>query len=233
MLSDASIIQESGPHTVNVAIHVAFGTTGLLFGLVSLLARKGSRLHIQVGRYFLASLAVVISTAVVGITAFRFRAFLGVITMLAAYQAYSGYRALKIRSTGPSRSDAAVSVIAIAATALFLAYLRSVHIPWAPVVIYSTLASLLLVSAYDLARFAFPKPWFQRVWFYEHLVKMLGAYTAIVSAFSGTVLERWQPYSQIVPSMLGLVALLGFANYYRKRRTQLAGLTVRSTRAQP
>jgi len=218
MLGGASIVQESISHTANVAVHVSFGTICLLLGLFSLVTTKGGRQHIRVGRYFLASLAVVIATAIVGVLAFGFRAFLGVITILAAYEAYSGYRALKVRSTGPLLQDAAASVAGIGAAVLFVVYLHSVHIPWAPVVIYSTLGTLVLVAGYDLVRFAFPKDWFQRTWYYEHLVKMIGAYTAVVSAFSGTVLEKWQPYSQILPSILGLAAVLGFIIYFRRRK---------------
>ncbi len=222
MSGGASIIQESIPHTVNVAVHVAFGTICLLLGLISLFTTKGGRRHIRVGRYFLACLAVVIATAVLGILAFGFRAFLSVITMLAAYEGYSGYRALKIRTTGPRLQDAVVSVAGMGIAVLFVTYLRSVHIPWAPAVIYSTLGTLVFIAGYDLVRFAFPRHWFQRTWFYEHLVKMLGAYTAVVSAFAGTVLEKWQPYSQVIPSILGVVAMLGFIVYFRRNRRALA-----------
>ena len=201
----------SFPHTANVAVHVTFGTLCLILGVIALIATKGGRRHIRAGRYFLACLAVVIATAVIGIVAFGFRAFLGVITLLAAYEAYSGYRALKIRLTGPQLQDAVVSVGGIGTTMLFIAYLRSVHVPWAPVVIYSTLGSLVVIAGYDLVRLTFPKKWFQTTWIYEHLVKMLGAYNAVVSAFSGTVLEKWQPYSQIAPSILGVAAILGFS----------------------
>jgi cation transporter-like permease len=51
---------------------------------------------------------------------------------------------------------------------------------------------------------------------------MLGAYTAVVSAFAGTVLEKWQPYSQMIPSILGVVAMLGFIIYFRRNPRALA-----------
>jgi len=86
--------------------------------------------------------------------------------------------------------------------------------PWSPAIIYPTLGTLVAVAVYDLARFAFPKSWFATTWFYEHLIKMIGAYTAVVSAFSGTVLARWQPWSQIAPSIVGTAAMFGFIVYY-------------------
>jgi hypothetical protein len=211
------LIQESLPHTVNVVVHVVFGTLALAAGLGALLARKGSPLHIRCGRYFLGCLAVVISTATIGIVAFGFRAFLGVITLLAAYQAYSGYRVLRTRSTGLQLQDAVVALAGLATTALFVWFLESTHTPWSPVVVYPTLGTLALVALYDLARFAFPKRWLEKSWFYEHLIKMLGAYNAVVSAFAGTVLAGWQPYSQILPSVLGLFATAGFIAYFHRR----------------
>lgn len=115
-----------------------------------------------------------IVTAAIGIAFFSFRAFLGVITMLSAYEAYSGYRALRIRFTGPKAYDALISLAALASAAGFIVYIRSVHFPWSPAVIYPTLGALLGVATYDLVRFAFPKRWFASTWFYEHLIKMLG-----------------------------------------------------------
>jgi hypothetical protein len=205
------------PHTLNVVVHITFGSVALIAGLIPLLTAKGGRWHVRFGRWFLVTLAVVVVTAAIGIAFFGFRAFLGIITLLSAYEAYSGYRALRIRVTGPNVYDALISVAALASAGVFIAYIRSVHLPWSPAIIYPTLGALLAVGVYDLSRFAFPKRWFAKTWFYEHLVKMMGAYSAVVSAFSGTVLARWQPYSQILPSLLGTVAMIGFILYFRNR----------------
>jgi hypothetical protein len=214
MTGGASIVQESLPHTVNVAIHVLFGTLALLLGLIPLMTQKGGRVHVRYGRWFLLCLIVVIATAVLGTVVFGFRAFLAVITMLAAYEGWSGYRVFSIRSTGPRFLDGLISLIALASVVLFLIYLHKVHLPWAPVVIYSTLGALVGVATYDLVRFALPRGWLAKSWLYEHLIKMIGAYTAVVSAFSGTVLERWQPYSQMAPSIAGTIAMIGFVAYH-------------------
>src|SRR6202011_1823256 len=203
-------------HAANIAIHVVFGAIALVIGFVPLVTQKGGRTHVRFGRWFLICLIVVIATAVIGIVAFGFRAFLGVITMLSAYEAWSGYRVFSIRATGPRILDAVIALAALVAAVLFIIYLRSVQVPWAPVVIYSTLGTLVAVASYDLLRFALPKNWVARSWLYEHLVKMMGAYTAIVSAFSGTVLARWQPWSQMAPSIVGTIAMIGFIIYHAR-----------------
>lgn len=213
----ASIVQDSLPHTANVVVHVLFGPMALVVGLIQLLRRKGDARHIRYGRWFLVCIWVSVATAAIGIAAFEFRVFLGVITLLVAYWAFSGYRALQIRVNGPTRLDALGSIAALCAAGGFVLYLKTIPFPWAPTVIYSTLATLVAVALYDLTRFAFPRRWFRKIWWYEHLVKMIGAYTAAVSAFSGTVLGAWQPYSQLLPSILGTAVMLGFVFYFLRR----------------
>ena len=124
--------------------------------------------------------------------------------------AWSGLRALRTRNGGPVAQDALVSVCALVASVLLVLYLQTVRVPWAPAVAYSTLGTLVLVSLYDLARFAFPTRWFETLWLYEHLVKMIGAHSLVITAFSGTVLWAWQPYSQLVPSTLWVAAMIGY-----------------------
>lgn len=217
-----AIVQDSLPHTANVVVHVFFGTCALILGLTQLLSSKGGPRHKRRGRWFLACVWVGIVTAATGLLLFRFGAFLTVITLLVAYWAYSGYRTLKIRETGPGLQDACASVIGIGSAVLFIVYLQSVRFPWAPAVIYSTLGTLVAVASYDLVRFAFPRAWFRTLWLYEHVVKMLGAYGAVVSAFSGTMFNAWQPYSQLVPSALGTAAMVGYVVYVRRRMSPAA-----------
>lgn len=220
----SSIIQESWPHTANVAIHVIFGTLALLLGLVQLVTHKGGAGHISRGRLFIRSVWIVVTTATMGLVIFRFGAFLAVTTLEVAYWAYSGSRALQIRHTGPTFRDAFVSACGLAAVALFGLYLQTARFPWAPAVIYSTLGVLTTLCLYDLARFGFPRQWFETLWLYEHIVKMIGAHGAIVSAFAGTVLWAWHPYSQLVPSALWTAAMIGYAVHYRMRAVSRAGI---------
>jgi hypothetical protein len=56
---------------------------------------------------------------------------------------------------------------------------------------------------------------------------MISAYAALLSAFSGTVLKAYQPYSQFLPSMLYTGMALGFmlAIYRKRGRTAASALT--------
>ncbi len=91
---------------------------------------------------------------------------------------------------------------------------------WSPVIIYSTVGAFLLVIVYDFIRYLIPKSFYGKGWFYEHIYKMIGAFTALLAAFSGTVFISYQPYSQILPSVFGVILQIGFISYYyRKNKT--------------
>ena len=218
LLADgSSIMKDWWPHTANVVVHVLFGTLALVLGLVQLVTRKGGASHRARGRWFLGSVWVVVGTATTGIVLFRPRADLVAVTLLTAYWAWSGLRALRIRHVGPVARDALVSVCALVASVLLVLYLQTVRVPWAPAVVYSTLGTLVLLSLYDLVRFAFPARWFETLWLYEHLVKMIGAHSSVITAFSGTVLWRWSPYSQVLPSIVWTAFMITFVVYVRRR----------------
>lgn len=85
---------------------------------------------------------------------------------------------------------------------------------WSPLIIYSTVGTLLLVISYDFIRYFIPTSRYGGLWFYEHIFKMIGAFTALLSAFSGTVFNNYQPYSQFLPSVFGTVLQIGFIVYY-------------------
>jgi hypothetical protein len=104
--------------------------------------------------------------------------------------------------------------LALVSVGYFLYYFHAAGLYWSPVIVYSTLGALLLVIAYDFLRYLVPAGRYQRLWLYEHIYKMIGAFTALLSAFSGTVFSHYQPYSQFLPSVLGVILQIGFIGYY-------------------
>ncbi|MDB5115703.1 MAG: hypothetical protein JWQ79_1195 [Mucilaginibacter sp.] len=55
-------------------------------------------------------------------------------------------------------------------------------------------------------------------WLYEHIVKMLGAFSGLLSAFSGTVFPQYQPYSQFILSILGTLITICFMKCFQKKK---------------
>ena len=88
---------------------------------------------------------------------------------------------------------------------------------WSPIVIYSTIGALFLTIAYDLVRYAIPVKKYTNLWLYEHIYKMIAAFTALLAAATGTIYPDYKPYSQFLPSVFGTFLALGFILYFYKR----------------
>ncbi len=205
-------------HKANILIHVITGSVALLLGVIALLSTKGGKVHNRSGRYFLWFITIVILTGLIGVFVFRINTFLLVITALSGYVAFSGYRVLVFKSNKPKKLDTAVAISCLLILAYFLYYFKSIGMIWSPIIIYSTVGALLLVVAYDLLRFLIPATKYRRkrIWLYEHIYKMTSAFAALLSAFTGTVLDQYQPHSQYLPSALGLLIVIGFMIYVGK-----------------
>jgi hypothetical protein len=205
-------------HSTNILIHVVAGSIALLIGLVIILTKKGTTNHKKYGRFFLSFLSVVVLTGLIGVFVFGRNTFLLVITVLSAYQGFSGYRTLQTKSNNPQWLDMLVAIFSIICTAYFLYYFKSIGMIWSPIIIYSTVGALLLVVSYDILRYFIPKHNYQNLWLYEHIYKMIGAFTALLAAFSGTVFEKYQPLSQILPSIIGVFLWILFTWYYAQKK---------------
>ncbi len=205
-------------HTLNIVLHVSAGIVALGLGLVALLTAKGGNIHNKCGNYFLAFVSIVIVTGLIGVFVFGRNTFLLVITVLTGYVSFSGYRALKFKSNAPRPLDIIVAVVSLSVLAYFLYFFKSIGMIWSPIIIYSTVGAMLLVVVYDGLRYLIPREFYvkRRIWLYEHIYKMTGAFSGLLSAFAGTVLKQYQPHSQYLPSVLGMVIIAGFMVYVYK-----------------
>lgn len=203
-------------HSTNIAFHITAGSIALLLGIIALIAKKGKRIHIISGKLFLGFMAIVIFTGLLGVFVFKRNTFLLVITLLSAYQGFSGYRALQTKSNKPKLLDISMAIITLLSAFYFMYYIKTISFFWKPVIIYSTLGALFIVISYDILRYLIPRARYDKLWFYEHIYKMIGAFTALLAAFVGTVFVAYQPYSQILPSAFGVLLQIGFLAYYSK-----------------
>jgi uncharacterized membrane protein HdeD (DUF308 family) len=213
-------------HTLNIFTHVVVGTLGLLLGMLALWFQNNARQHRRFGRYFLYALTVVVATAFIGILFFRSNPFLLILTLLGGYVGYSGYRAVRLRERKTSRLDVSISVLVFLAGGLYLRLIQPGESNWSPAVVYSTLSALVVVAGYDLIKHFWLHKRLRTWWLYEHIYKMLSAYSAILSAFSGTVFPQYKPYSQILPSALCVSAIVYFIWTRIQSRRPVAAKTV-------
>ncbi|MDG1529431.1 MAG: hypothetical protein P8I51_01195 [Polaribacter sp.] len=191
----------------------------MLYWLASLqyVSTKGKKLHTKIGNLFLRLLLIVIITGLIGVFVFNRNTFLLIITVLSAYYGFSGYRVLQTKNNKPKLLDISIAIISLIAVFYFLYYFKSIGMYWSPVIIYSTFGALVMIIVYDFLRYLIPKDTYKNIWLYEHIYKMIGAFTALLSAFSGTVFENYQPYSQFLPSVFGTLLQIGFITYYVRK----------------
>ncbi len=207
----------SNLHLVNIITHVTAGSIALLLGIIALISKKGGKIHRRAGKIFTALLVVIVLTALAGVFVFGRNTFLLVITVLSAYYGFSGYRILLTKSNKPQFIDIFVAIVSLISVSYFLYYLKENGMYWSPVIIYSTVGALTAIIAYDFIRYFIPKVKYGRLWLYEHIFKMIGAFTALLAAFSGTVFPNYKPYSQFLPSVFGTVLQIAFIVYaYRQ-----------------
>jgi hypothetical protein len=204
-------------HSFNILIHVIAGTTALLLGVVALISKKGRKLHNRFGRLFLYCLFIVVTTGFIGVFVFERNSILLVVTVSSTYYGFSGYRTLQTKSNIPKFIDVLAGILSILAVTYFLYYFQSSGLFWSPTITYSSVGALVFVVSYDFLKYLIPRNKYGKLWLYEHIYKMISAFTALLSAFSGTVLDDYQPYSQFLPSVFGFsLALSCIVFFYWK-----------------
>ncbi|MFZ2987552.1 hypothetical protein [Ideonella sp.] len=206
----------SSAHHLNIALHVASGCIAMTIGFLMLMRPKGTAWHRRWGRLFVLFTGLVCGFAALGLALFRFLPLFAVLTVLVSYQLVSGWHVIFTQARGPSRFDAAWTLLA----ALAAAWLMRVSLAdagVAPVVVWSTLGALATLLVYDTARWVFPRHWHALLWRYEHIYKLLSALFGMVSALVGNVVQVGQPWSQLLPSALGLVCIAVF--FVKQART--------------
>ncbi|MDI4634498.1 hypothetical protein J7U46_15670 [Pelomonas sp. V22] len=195
-------------HLASLAVHITAGGVAMLIGFAVLARTKGTRQHRRLGRSFGLLALVVCLTATVGTLLFRPQPLLAVLTATVLYQLIGGWRAAHTQARGPGPFDALWTALGAMGGAALLFWLQGTPGGLAnPTVLYSTLAALVTVVAYDGLRWLFPPHWHVRLWRYEHAFKLISVQFGMLSALSGNVLRFWYPWPQLLPSVVGLVVI--------------------------
>ncbi len=204
--------------SINISIHILFGTIAIFIGLAPYFTKKGGHYHRLFGRLFLGLMAIVIITALNGVIFFRDRPFLTIVTLLSFYTSYSGYRVLKTKEAGFTQPDFMVMLLIIGMACYFVAHFQTANILWHASVVYYLLGYVFVIVGFDLIRYFFPN--FIRIknfWLYEHIYKMTASFSALISAGLGTVFAAYEPYNQIVPAIFSTILLIFCLLYFPKR----------------
>jgi uncharacterized membrane protein len=193
-----------------LAVHVSAGFMLVAVGLVPILSRKGSRLHRWSGRLFVTLMSVLLAAAWV-MTLLRFNAYFAALSATATITLFSGVRVLRRKRPDldprqrarPLDWIATLAVLAIGAWVLLL--IAQGRTNGKAAVSVALVYAAFTYGGWDLWRFLRPMAWpfSPSLWRYEHVLKMLSAYGAVISAFSGNVLTFLPtPWSQLWPTLL-------------------------------
>ena len=191
-------------------IHVSTGLCAVLVGVLPIVTRKGGRAHRACGRLF-AGLMTVLLVCAWAMTALRFNTYFLALSATATLSLFSGIRVLRRKRPNLNTADRArpldwAATLGVIGIGLWVLVLLAKGRSDGPAAVSAALAaSALTMGAWDLRRFSAPRSWpfSPELWTYEHLAKMLGAYSAVLSAFSGNFLTALPaPWSQLWPTVL-------------------------------
>jgi uncharacterized membrane protein len=211
-------------HLLNILVHIGAGIAAMALGFFVLWRPKDAIHHRRRGRMFVLLTAVVCLSAAIGNAVFRFLPLFAVLTVLVTYQLLSGWHVIYTRAEGPDALDAGLLLGAAIVAAMLV---RSLFADGAMVgasasVMWSTLSALALLLAYDAARWLFPRRWHATLWRYEHIYKILGCLFGMLSAAVGNTVRVGQPWSQLAPSVLGMIVVAWcWVRTYRAQRGRI------------
>lgn len=207
---------------VNIYTHLIVGGLLLVLGIVPIAFPKGGYWHKRIGRVYVSLYVIVLATAIMGVIFFRSQPALMAITLAALYGYISGTRSLKIKSSGPQLIDNLIAMGAIMISASMLIIMsRNGSASWSPVMGYSVIGITITHALYDLSRNFWVAIWTKKVWPIDHGYKMIGSYFALASAGSGNLIRDFQPWSQIAPSIIGVIISGVFIYLYFKHPDRL------------
>lgn len=210
-----------------LALHIVAGTAALLAGALPLFAPKRRGFHTRWGGRYVLCMWVVLGSAA-ALTLISRNAYFAALTVSATLGCFSGVRVLR-RKRADQRA-APLDWIVTAAALAFASALAMLHVSGRvsgnPTVIYALLGGVFAVGGYDLLRFARPLgwPWFPGLWFYEHLVKMITSYAAVMSAFSGSIAFQFlpDPWKQLWATLVFQTLTLAMIAWYMRQRRRAA-----------
>lgn len=208
------------PHDINRLVHISAGALALVVGLAPLLTVKGGVLHRRFGTAVVWLGGVNLAAAFVGVALFRPPPALVAAFVAASYQYLSSLRALAARQ-GLGAADLLLSAVGLAACGWLYVTVGPGTPSWSPAIGYSTIGYTAFLCVYDISRLMWMRTWLT-IRPLDHGLKMTGFYFAMASAGAGNLLRAYQPWSQVLPSLVGAAAMLLLAVLWFMRKDKSA-----------
>ncbi|WP_281987489.1 hypothetical protein [Aquimarina aggregata] len=207
-----------------IYIHAFFGGLGLLTGIVSIIAKKGTKLHKKTGKLF--SIGMITSSLIslpISLMPNHENIFLFLIGLFTIYLVVAGKRALLFKSKHKKQTDwidkvisgsmllFSVVMIAVGSYGVINVIENSVlFLFFGAFGLFTTVKDFRFYSTYSVAKNA---------WLTSHISKMIGAFIASVTAFIVAGLGIGNLFAWITPTILGIIYMI-----YWKRKTKVKPL---------
>jgi len=211
-----------------IVLHVAGGIVALLIAPLAMGARKGGEWHRRWGLIYYRTMLWVLASAVVLSFTRKFVFFLLGVTVLTAYNAFTGVRCLyqKNAVAGNARGQWPDWLAAVGAGGVGLALmgngLMNPKVDVTLAVLCMIFGSFILIPVVrDLWRFMRPST-DPKWWWYFHLDRMIGSYIGAVTAFMVNQVGPRVPQSMQILVWVGPALVLApmiviWKGYYRRK----------------
>jgi uncharacterized membrane protein HdeD (DUF308 family) len=162
--------------------------------------KKGGKFHNQNGRIFYASMAVIFITTVLFFLLYpselKYHFFL-TIGIVSFYPTYSGRRILSMKKgIKPNWGDRAALAVILVSGVVMLAYGLYLQLvkPNSLSILFFVFGVFSLIQGIGDSRTFLRKTAAGKMhWFYSHAAKMIGAYSAAITAFCVNIVPRYLP----------------------------------------
>ncbi|MGL4631519.1 MAG: hypothetical protein ACRCVT_09970 [Leadbetterella sp.] len=190
-------------YKTTIFIHVICGISSLIAGAIAMATKKGGRIHNVVGLIFYGSMSYIFFSSIVFFilepSNLKYQFFLG-IGIVSFYPNWSGKRMLKYKkSFEPTLIDRIGAILIGIAGLGMLAYGGYLTVHPEPKyggvnILFFIFGNVALTNCYGDVRAYFGYRKIEKMhWFFAHGGKMMGAYSAAMTAFCVNILPRYLP----------------------------------------
>ncbi|MGX5202106.1 hypothetical protein [Aliikangiella sp. IMCC44632] len=191
-----------------IVVHVLLGSIAFLVGGITLFSKKGGRVHKTSGKIFYISMVVSVAlTLLVSVSPNHISPSLFQIGVLSLYFLIGGKRSIGLKQPNPRLFiDRSLATIVICVSLFIMAYSVVLDGSFNPLrTVFGSIG--IAFGVFDLILFKQPQT-IKRKWLVLHLSKMLGGYTAAVTAFFVAQQILTGYYDWFMPSVFGLSYIL-------------------------
>ena len=203
-------------------IHIAAGATAFLVAPIAMIVKKGGTAHRRWGLVFFWAMTVVAITAAI-MAPLHKNLFLLMVSVFSFYLAFTGYRSLFRKKAFKTKKVAFIDWFFAILTISFSSGLFIFGISKMPNgmgVVAAVFGALGTALAYkEIRGFLKPSPDPQK-WFFDHMLGMITAYIAAVSAFSAVNLNYdWMPpvIQWLWPTIIGIPLMRRWMGSYKAK----------------